>query len=504
MCDGAQNTDGPPDAPLRVSITSAAPSYGSTAGCPLSPKQPPASDLPDLSHRLIEAGTYREYVTFKERYLQWRKGRAKGATGELTANALQQQTEPSFEHFYPTASIFKWRYSMSYWKSILYLIGSLLFLFDSMILLFHPKGSARLTRIAPGAIGACFFSLATYLGYLGLINIATPESESVVYLIPDFDGMFRMGAQISSVLGAVFFFLGAMLFNMSSLSEVFEASLSPIWKFSLLNMTNAIGSIFFVLGSISELVHNGVFTRDGASWREMVFWAAWCDMLGSIGFFVAAFPGIFSEHGSPMSMRLVYFGYLVGSFLFVCSSVLLICMWRINNFGMTLVRQLNLLPPPHGQLLANGSPDSGMLMAGQASPVREGRRSSASSSYADEAAPPALVSAAVQEHHLLSMRDTFYIIAYCWFAFVAISNCLFREQRLYFLHSKLEMVWMDIMMDFCMQVFVLVVISLVLVLHSVVVEVPDEQPYYCTVITARIVLICGAVVQTFWFVKFWT
>eukprot|EP00932_Pfiesteria_piscicida_P020936 SRR837773.7736.p2 GENE.SRR837773.7736~~SRR837773.7736.p2 ORF type:complete len:192 (-),score=71.57 SRR837773.7736:3-578(-) len=179
--------------------------------------------------------------------------------------------------------------------------------------------------------------------------------------------------------------------------------------------------------------------------------------------------------------------YMIGSGCFIVSSAMLVLMWRANNFGMTLLRQLNLAVKTKGFINLTGS-TTNEEHVGVRVPISDEAGDGA------EAAP-------VEEQ--LSLRGALYIILYCWFMFVAMANCMFREQRFSKRHAA-DWMWMDMMMDLCMQLFVVVIISLVLVMHSVVTEVPDEQPYYCAVMCTRAVFFIGACAETFWFVKFWS
>mmetsp|Transcript_45309 Transcript_45309/g.116339 ORF Transcript_45309/g.116339 Transcript_45309/m.116339 type:complete len:512 (+) Transcript_45309:129-1664(+) len=435
-------------------------------------------NLPDLSQRLIEAGIYGEYRDYRTRYRQWRQGHPKGAAGELTTTALQSNDPSQFEFWYPTPSIFKWRYTLSYWRSILFLLGSLLFTFSAALLYWQPPGSGHLTRFAPNLIGSVLFSVGTYLSYLNLINIATPEQGRLLYFCPDSKGMLAKHVQVSTIIGTVAFFVGALLFLIGVASQVFVGAMSPIWRYAIIDMGNLLGSFGFVLGGLCEMVHNGVISGE-STWSDFAWWASTLDFIGGCNFLVATLAMMLKLDG-PGTKSFQEFNYLMGSAVYVVSSVLLLLMWRENDFGLTLISQLNLA----------------VKSSNSAAPTTErGTMPVLISEEAPDRVP--------KEIDQLSMRGAVYIILYCWFAFVAIANCLFREQRLLRIRTQ-DRIWMDVMMDLCMQVFVVVVISLVLVLHSVVTEVPDEQPYHCAVVTTRILLVAGAMVQTFWFVKFWT
>jgi len=435
-------------------------------------------DLPDLTDRLIQAGIYAEYSVYRNRYQQWRKGSAQGAWGELTATALQAQSDPNqFEYWYPTASIFKWRYTMAYWMSISYLVGSFLFTFNAGLQYFQPPGMGTITTVVPNFIGSCLFTLGTYIGYVKLINIATHEEDDVHYFIPDCAGMLQR-VEVSSVIGTVAYFVGAAFFNVGTLMELLPPLPETI-KLFVIELTNVIGSIGFVLGGVCELIHNDVF-MGGTTWRQPVWWASICNFTGGCNFLLGSLPGFTAPEWDGWGIvSFVYFNFFAGSSCFIVSSCLLIVMWRSNDFGLTLLSQLNFALRSGGVLGVSSSPQRDHVGLRMLLP---------------EEAPSVDAS-----HPKYSLRGAFFIMIYCWFAFVSLANTLFREQQ--FMHAE-NARWLELILDVAMQVFLVVIIILVLVIHSVVAEVPEEQPYFCALVSSRVVLFVGAAVQTVWFVRF--
>lgn len=433
-------------------------------------------NLPDLTQRLIEAGIHAEYMDFRDRYHQWRRGEPKGSVGELTATALRNSpTDPTaFEYWYPTASIFRWRYTLVYWESIIFLVGAFLFTFDAAILYFHPPGGGWLTMTVPNAIGAFLFSVGTYFSYVKLINIATPAEDDCTYIVPDWSGMREKNCQWSSIIGTIAYMVGAWVFNIGSIGELF-LELPPTWDLILVTIANVAGSTGFLLGGFCELIHNGVLVCQ-SNWRDSVWWASIMNTMGGMTFLAASLAPLLFDPGHGWNKpAFVHLNYMVGSACFVVSSVLMIMMWQANEFGLTLLGQLNFMNRSRGSGQQN---------------VRH--------SFPDESQKSRFGSKVASTR---SLRPVFFILVYCWFTFVALANCLFREQRFALAEER---AWFEMVLDLLMQVFVVIVIFLVLVIHSVVSEVPDEQPYWCALFTLRGVLICGAMVQTVWLIKFWS
>merc|ERR1712232_487161 len=106
--------------------------------------------------------------------------------------------------------------------------GALLFTFNAAILFFHPPGAGRLTVTAPNAIGAFLFSLGAYFAYVKLININTPAEDGCTYLVPDWTGICEKQCRWSSIIGTVAYMVGAWIFNIGSIGELF-LELPPTW-----------------------------------------------------------------------------------------------------------------------------------------------------------------------------------------------------------------------------------------------------------------------------------
>jgi len=438
--------------------------------------------LPDLSDRLMKAGIYAEYNAYRHRYLQWRRGGSHGATGELTASALRDSADPAhFEYWYPTPSIFKWRYTMAYWKSILFLVGSLMFTFDAAAIYFRFPGCGAMAQTVPNALGASFFTIGCYFGFLQMININTDDEDHVLYLFPSWSSMAQR-LQVSSVIGTGAYLAGSLVFNVGACTVLFP-HLPRITELTLVELSNVFGSLCFVIGGVCEIAHNGI-CMGGATLREPVFWASIANFIGGVNFLLGSLPGL----SSPEAQRFANANYLMGGVCFTFSSALLIVMWRANDFGLTLLRQLNLALRTGGFVGLAASSSGRVDRVG----VRMSRCVDDVSSQVGDAADDVAYQ---------SIRGSVLLIMYCWFVFVAMIICLFLFQE--FIRSGAgEKAPLQLCIDLAMQVFVVMVIALVLVIHSVVAEVPEEQPYSCALLTARMILVLGAVVQTIEFIKF--
>jgi hypothetical protein len=438
-----------------------------------------AEGLPDLTDRILEQGIYGEYQAYREGYLKWRKGEGCGARGGLSYAQLSKakSDDPyNFEEIYPTAYIFKWRFTTAYFQAITFLCGSLLFTFDSYICYIHGPGG-KYMKTYPNLFGAVLFTIACYLGYLQLINMTTDTQESVTWLIPygKMKGL-REAVAVSSVVGRLAYFAGAVAFNLGVVGSVMADESRFHWLEAIGNLT---GSLFFVLGGACEVLHN----RRSAL-VEPAVWASLANFVGGAAFLAAASPGVLvpSWRGEARDSW-VHGSYLVGSALFALSSILLIIMWRANEFGLTLLNQLNFATRGGVKLVMGRGPQGTFMMRAQ-------RRS------ADEKQQEP------ETQDSFSPRGVFFILVYCYFLCVALVNCIckilwYSVHHPWSVDNRLLTV-----VDLGFQVFLILIVVLFMVIHSVVTQVPHEQPFFCAFMSARFILFCGAVLQSITLVQF--
>uniref|UniRef100_A0A7S4UZA3 Uncharacterized protein n=1 Tax=Alexandrium monilatum TaxID=311494 RepID=A0A7S4UZA3_9DINO len=432
------------------------------------------ADLPDLTERLKEAGIYGEYSAYRNRYMRWRKGGARGAVGELTASALAESGDPNrFEYWYPTASVFKWHFTSAYWIAIFYLLGAFLFTFANGMAFFNGPGGYLMLHWL-NFIGSIFFGLAAYMAYLQLINMGAEEEGHRRYLFPNCEELSEH-VVASSVIGTVSYFLGAVLFSVGAVC-MFGTFESLTARVCLIALPNFLGSTGFFIGGISEVIHNRLF-RGGATPADLVWWTTLANAAGDTMFFMGSLPDLFlAGTDSPFKDSWVSLNYSLGSFMFILSAILMLAMWRVNDFGLTLLKQLNLA------IRATGYIGLARSVGAKATQEYIGLRIDLpeDKEYGDD-------------DRRLSARGAMFIVIYTWFAFVGIVNTTSKH----IWYESLEGTHLlQHFLDLGMQLFTLCVIGLVLVVHSVITELPDEEPYYFALMASRFALVYGAIVQT--------
>eukprot|EP00930_Biecheleria_cincta_P046689 TRINITY_DN32234_c0_g1_i1.p1 TRINITY_DN32234_c0_g1~~TRINITY_DN32234_c0_g1_i1.p1 ORF type:complete len:511 (+),score=63.23 TRINITY_DN32234_c0_g1_i1:69-1601(+) len=454
--------------------------YGSTQGpSPEAKASFPkrGATLPDLTQQLKNHGIYGEYLEFLRRYQHWRKGGAIGARGELSHQFLESQYKHDpykFECWYPTANAFQWHFTISYWISTFYLLGSFIFLVSGAIICCNGHGGP-LMKTWPAFLGSCMFTIGTYLTYLQVINVLKKEDERLAFVWCDWLEV-RKKLSCASITGALGYFYGALLFQVAQTAPLWP--LSPSSNYFLVRLMNLFGSLGFLIGSISETVHNRVMTAvpSGLAW-----WASLLNLTGSISFVAASAPSVlvpsFQGRGEELYLNI---GFIIGFVFFAVASILCLLMWRADDFGLTLLSQLNLAVKADAALEIQ-STESGQIGV-QVLHHRDGENSKNAEAHSNQ----------------LSIRGVFFIVVYIWFICMAMVDCVIEGVE--YTNLSRTLVAKDARLrawtGFGMHTFVVLIVFIVLIIHSVVVQIPSREPFRSAMILGRCTLVAGAVCQS--------
>merc|ERR1719277_2852361 len=181
---------------------------------------------------------------------------------------------------------------------------------------------------------------------------------------------------------------------------------------------------------------------------------------------------------------LVNLSFGIGAFFYVISSLLMILMWQVNHFGLTLLKQLNVAMRAGGVVSLSRANQDGQT----------GLRVHLPS---DAQIQPKNNDKKVK----FSIRGVVFIMLYCWFIFVALINMIIMQLRYEHMQTQYQFFHLCNMAS---QVFIVLVLKCVLIIHSAVTHVPNEQPYRFALFLARFVCLMGTVFQTLSFVHFFT
>jgi len=437
--------------------------------------------LPDFRDRLQEYGIYGEYMDFRRQHMAGRRTGTRRDIQAVMSPTGDRKDGNKFEYWYPTPSIFKWRFTAAYWASINSLIGSFFFTFNAAVSAWHADdwttmGISMMTTF-PNFIGGLFFVIGNGFSYLQLINVPAGKSGQIVVFKADWTAI-REHVHFDSRAGTMGYFIGALWFQVGGTAALLPEM--PEWaKLLFMHLPNMVGSLGFLLGGICEVTHNKIF-RGGATWREPVWWCTIANLIGAMTFVGGCFPGLCLPEWEGETRNLfVDINFFIGSALYVISSILLIVMWEVNDFGFTLLTQLNHAMKAKGVVNLARSKEGVSVQV-------ELHGDSNTAGQEDAKAP-----ATKPENHF-SVRGTAFLVFYCLFICTAILCCI--SQYLQFKHALVEQEW-SFFSDILMQVFVVFVLVLILVVHSTIVKIPKIQPYRCAMQGLRFLLLFGGSVQ---------
>ena len=221
------------------------------------------------------------------------------------------------------------RHTLAYWVSVSFLAGSEMFIVGAFadIMQVGPK-DYRAFVTAEYFAGAVAYFIGCYTGFLAVINLARKDAPPPgrEYHRFRFFAIMRTRrswwAQLSYTIGALAFGAGVFL------SDVPEILVGAVYTF---------GSVLFVTGASLE-----VWVNDGfAHFRphKLAFWISWADLIGSVLFVVGSLSLFW---GNELLLDL---GFLVGCFFFLCSSLLGMWMWKLEQYGNTYLPNINISKP---------------------------------------------------------------------------------------------------------------------------------------------------------------
>mmetsp|Transcript_75606 Transcript_75606/g.196735 ORF Transcript_75606/g.196735 Transcript_75606/m.196735 type:complete len:445 (+) Transcript_75606:67-1401(+) len=420
----------------------------------------PGDSLPDLTDRLVELGIYQQYVSWRDGYHRWRQGQAKGAKGEATVNDLTESADKEgFRYWYPDEVSIQFRETVAYWIAVTFLEGSLLFavsgLFGAAGKDVWPSLSEVLTA-RPSFAGAILYTVGTYLLYFEVINIGIKSNEKVNYVWCNWKQLreeYDVGW--SSITGGVAYFVGALFYQVSCTAGFVGmwAPLPESLQKPILQLPLFVGGVLFVVGGISELCHNQVLTSKPDT---LVWWVSVFNFSGAVCFCISGIPAVSEE-------AMNWFTF-VGAIFFSAAAVLSLGMWKVGQFGLALLGQLNKVARLKGVPIVQRMGDGAIVV------------------------PEAVTDSF--EPSRMSVRGIGFILCYTTCGAVCVVNCCFGG-----MHPSHEMRDVNIVLQELMNA---IIIHCVLVLKSAGLhKMPKEQPYRLLVLAMRILVVVMLVNSVF-------
>ncbi len=209
--------------------------------------------------------------------------------------------------------------TLSWWISILFMMGSFLFILPSFLLLNPQYEFSDINKMY--FIGSLFFTSAAYLQYLESINSditnsAHVNSEKTQWL------WFQFRPNNAGYLSSLSQFIGTIFFNFDTFDIVFtpmsiDSQNLFIWT------PNILGSVLFLLSSIFawvEVFHDNYIK----AFKAYTWWIIWINILGSVLFLVSALYSFNFESGQcPSFDTITQWTTLYGAVCFFTAAFLM-------------------------------------------------------------------------------------------------------------------------------------------------------------------------------------
>lgn len=320
--------------------------------------------LPDLTDRIRELGLVEQYSAFKTSYTAWRKGKARGAKGEVTQDHIVRPdnvaANKGLTFRQPTVQEWLWRRTISYWICVTFFEGAIFFTLSSFMMNFQDRlGDVYYPLTTCGFLAGkvCFF-VAYYFMTLEVINIevgngeARSENKDAFYFWPfryrvALNKLEHTGSTPLPYIVSIVYLNGSFTLLMA-----FTCLAFPIpndFAYALQAWGFLIGSFLFMAGGGLEIIQTQVIAGTWRPNRSKAFWAAVMNFFGGSLFFVGALWGFPNKSGAN--------AYGLGSFFYLIGSSIRLNMWTHEQFGLAFLNELNFLKAPDGvELLIESDP----------------------------------------------------------------------------------------------------------------------------------------------------
>lgn len=452
--------------------------------------------LPNLSDKLQDYGLYREYANHRRTYINWRSGRPRAASAELShldAAAAQRSAEDpyEFERWYPTPEKFQFFFTVAYWRAVTTLVGSLIFTVTSCIVLSGQSQWKPLVRWAE-FIGAVVFVASAYLTYVELINLPAQQKSTrpMIYLFPHWPDVLQR-VRYDSLVGTLVYLCGSVLFLVAVVAELcLPFTASGALAACAVHVPASLGGVAFFAGGLCELSHTWIHA-DTVEWLGAS--AGVLNTVGGLAFLLGAAAGLLWRAAHARLTVFIGIAYLVGSVLYTLSSLVLLKMWRSNDFGLTLLSQLNraLHAGRTVRVVPFGLPGAyNLRLRRQASAPEVPVFFVAAAAASQDAAEEAQQGEGQGARKMLDLRGVAFVTVMCWLLVALTMNLLIGA--LWRTHTRdihVASLWR-------MNFVGVLAVSVLLVVHSTVTSVPKEQPYWFAMQATRSIVLLAAIAQT--------
>jgi len=229
--------------------------------------------------------------------------------------------------------IFQPRHTITYWISTAFLFGAVLFLSASVFWLYQTNSGNEDIHIlvTVGFFSATiFFLIGSYLGYYEVINAQTdPNPHRKMYCFPS------PGKKTANFWTALAYLIGCVFYQITFTSDVLQMTYpeNSVAQWLIARVPLLAGSVCFGLGGLGEMKLNKCW-----KWTpyKLGWYTAWFNSVGGILFFGAGMA--FISTGNELVVQIPY---VLGSAGYVIGSVMSLIMWKLQQFGLVYLPDLN-------------------------------------------------------------------------------------------------------------------------------------------------------------------
>ena len=267
---------------------------------------------------------------------------------------------------YPDWDRWRFRRTLAYWITVMYLEGSILFTVGGAFAFLPahldlaplPRAVSVAAVSAPYLVGSVAFTLGGWAGMEEVLRLPSNEllrgtKRPRCFLLASRWHWRRVTRATSpaTVVGFAAYFVGALLFNVNCVAGFLAHGVydDELWVWA----PAVLGSCGFVVGGLVECQRSHVWRvlrRRGVcgAVHSAAVGLSLCNACGGALFLLAAVSGALhvaspARFGEGFQHWLSDGAYLLGSLLFVCGSLCGLWMWKAEQYGLGLLPELNPL-----------------------------------------------------------------------------------------------------------------------------------------------------------------
>mmetsp|Transcript_15299 Transcript_15299/g.40897 ORF Transcript_15299/g.40897 Transcript_15299/m.40897 type:complete len:413 (+) Transcript_15299:171-1409(+) len=285
-------------------------------------------------------GAYGDYMEFRTGYLNWRQGGFRGAKRSIF---IDNKTNSDFEDeqpWYAQGAAWSFNNTLSYWIAVTFLEGSIIFMISCFIgCLPEEAFGANRAPVTSWAmvIGGSFYTICTYLMCIETANLNKDElSLNPFNWRRAVEALDEAGVGPEPYIASITYFLGALVYTVPVVADLVYPSASGAMDVVLFTGPYIVAGAFFAVGGFVECIEHEVFSTppDHHGW-----WGAFLNFVGGFFFTIAGVAVVWSGWWCS-------FLFGIGSSIYTIGSLIMVIMWKDEQFGLTFLAAINNIYRP--------------------------------------------------------------------------------------------------------------------------------------------------------------